>query len=48
MEHPNAKITRDQAMEIRNKPGKHTDIAKEYGISHKTVHAIKKKIIWKD
>lgn len=44
----NAKITLEQANEIRDAEGTQRDIAKRYGISQSTVSVIKRGVTWRD
>lgn len=47
-QHGRAKLTNNEVIEIYNKQGTQTDIAKEYGISQRLVSLIKRKEIHKD
>lgn len=44
---PNRKLTEELAAQIRLAPGKHRDIAKEYGVTHTTIGDIKRGKIWR-
>lgn len=44
---PSHKLTADQVRVIRSLKGKHTDIAKDYGVSAKTIESIRNNRKWR-
>lgn len=46
-QNPRAKLTRAQALVIRASPKSQRVLGREYGVSYRTIHAIKHREIWK-